>query len=437
MSLEDGLHLIAERGRLMQSVEPGDMLSVPLSDKDLEPYMNERLSLAAVNAPSLCVASGPSDAVAELKEALEADGIPTTLLHTSHAFHSSMMDGILEEFTALVASIPMRAPQIEYVSNLTGTWITDEQATSPDYWADHLRGCVRFSEGVATLLEDPHTVLLEVGPGRTLATLTQKQLRGMDSKDSSLTVTSMRQPKDQTGDTEMLLRALGHLDAAGLTIDWETFYASETRGRVPLPTYPFERQRFWVQKYKSDSVSMEFGKKADIADWFTIPSWRQSILPVALAEAEPVSNSEESPEDDASTAAPLTVVFMDEFGVAAGLADKNPEAVLVFAGDGFQKLDAQRYHIDPEDEEDYATLFSEFYDDIRPLRVAYCWGLKTGPSAMEAHGDLEQAKKRGFFGPLFLAKAIGRLGGKSRIDVALVTNNAHEVSGQDLSYPES
>src|SRR6185312_4697330 len=171
LSLEDALALVAARGRLMQRLPPGGMLSVPLPAAEVAALLGGRLSLAAENAPLLSTVSGPVDALEELAATLSGRGVQCRRLRTSHAFHSAMMEPILEPFRQELARIRLRSPQLPWVSNLTGAWIRPEEATDPAYWVSHLRHPVRFSAGLATLATLEHAALLEVGPGRTLLTL--------------------------------------------------------------------------------------------------------------------------------------------------------------------------------------------------------------------------------------------------------------------------
>ncbi len=244
-SLEDALTLVATRGRLMQQLPYGSILSVPLPEKEIIPLLGEKLSLAANNAPSLCVVSGNTDAINDLQHRLLAQGVDCRLLQTSHAFHSEMMNPILAEFTLAVKRVNLKPPEIPFVSNLTGTWITLEQTTSASYWAEHLRSSVRFSEGITELLKDPERILLEVGPGGTLSTFTMRhQIK------EQVVLSSIRHPQDQQSDVAFLLNTLGRLWLAGVQVDWSEFYANQRRHRIPLPTYPFERQRYWIEPQK-------------------------------------------------------------------------------------------------------------------------------------------------------------------------------------------
>jgi len=241
-SLEDALTLVTARGRLMQLLPAGVMIAVPLPEDQLQPYLTQELSLAANNGPLLCVVSGSTEAVGQLQSQLAATGVECRRLHTSHAFHSAMMEPILAEWTEQVKKINLNPPQVPYISNVTGTWITVKEATDPNYWARHLRSCVRFYEGLQELLK-PEQVLLEVGPGRTLSTLVRLNSQGTEL----VVLSSVRPPQDKHSDVAFVMHTLGQLWLAGIQVDWSGLYTNEQRHRLPLPTYPFERQRYWIE----------------------------------------------------------------------------------------------------------------------------------------------------------------------------------------------
>lgn len=253
-SLEDALALVTTRGRLIQSLPEGAMLSVALSERDLLPLLERELTLAAHNGPALCVASGPSAAIADLQAHLNTQGIDCRLLHTSHAFHSKMLNPILEQFTAEVKKARLSPPAMPYISNITGTWITAAEATDPGYWARQLRHTVRFAEGLQELLTEPERILLEVGPGHVLSTLVTQQ---SEQNTQRIVLSSMRHPRDGSSDVAFLLNAAGKLWLAGAQLERKKLYAHERRHRLPLPTYPFERQRYWIDPqsriHQSDS----------------------------------------------------------------------------------------------------------------------------------------------------------------------------------------
>ena len=241
--LDDALRLVAARGRLMQSMPAGEMLAVGLPEADLLRILESHrgLDLAAVNGPAACVVSGPAAVIAALARELPA-GAGAKPLHTSHAFHSAMMEPVVEPFVALVATLERRAPSVPFVSNVTGAWITAAEATDPAYWGRHLRRAVRFADGVETLLET-RRALLEVGPGRSLSMLARQH----PARGQAVAIQhSLRHPRDPHTDWDRLLAAAGGLWLHGAALDWPAFHAPARRRRVPLPTYPFERGRYWL-----------------------------------------------------------------------------------------------------------------------------------------------------------------------------------------------
>ena len=268
-SLEDALTLVTVRGQLIQKLPSGAMLTVPLPEQQVQPLLGDKLSLALINNPSLCVVSGFTDAVDALQHQLSTQGVECRRLHTSHAFHSKMMEPILEPFTLAVKRVNLKPPQIPYLSNVTGTWITAVEAREPSYWARHLRSSVRFASGLQELMKQPDWILLEVGPGRTLSTLARQH---PDKAAQQVVLSSLRHPHDQLSDITFLLTTLGRLWLVGVQVDWSEFHAREQRHRVPLPTYPFERQRYWIdppginQQIKLESPqNTEPPKKVDSA----------------------------------------------------------------------------------------------------------------------------------------------------------------------------
>ena len=241
-TLEEGLRLVANRARLVQAQAPGCMLAVRLGEADLIPLLGDTLSLAAINSPKLCVASGSHEAIVELEEKLTVLKIAARRLATSHAFHSAMMDPVIAPFTELLRQVPLRAPQIPYVSNVTAQWITEAEATNPSYWAGHVRQAVRFADGIAEIAKDPKCILLEVGPGQTLSQLSRQH----PARAAQQLVLSTLPPEQSgTSDHVAALSSVGQIWTAGVNIEWSALHTNVPRRRVGLPTYPFERKRYW------------------------------------------------------------------------------------------------------------------------------------------------------------------------------------------------
>jgi amino acid adenylation domain-containing protein len=282
-SLEDGLKLVAARGRLMWELPGGSMLSVRLSAEEVQQRLSGDLAIAAINGPALCVVSGPTEAIANLQQKLEAEEIVCRPLHTSHAFHSPMMDPIIEPFAKLVRTISLNPPKIPFVSTVTTDWITDAQATDPLYWASHLRATVRFAEGVKTLWQQPSRVLLEVGPRTTAATLARQQAKDLKQQ---IAISSLGSTTEDDGEWATLLQAIGQLWLVGVSLDWSAFYINEYRHRLPLPTYPFERQRYWIDPKPASCPIVEatpaVGQPVQVTTAPLIPT-TQPVQPVETA----------------------------------------------------------------------------------------------------------------------------------------------------------
>ena len=247
-SLEDAVKLVANRGRMMQELPGGSMLSVRAAEEEVAKKLPSGCSIAANNGPQLCVASGPHEVIAKLQADLEKDGIICKLLVTSHAFHSPMMDAMVAPYKKVVESVKLNAPRIPIISTVTAEWMKDDEAVSSAYWSDHLRATVRFAQAVKFAWQDADRVMLEVGPRTTATTLARQQ--SADPK-KQVAVSSLSDHAGNNNELTQLLKAVGGLWQTGVSINWNGFYEREQRHRISLPTYAFERVRHWV-----DPVSM-------------------------------------------------------------------------------------------------------------------------------------------------------------------------------------
>jgi acyl transferase domain-containing protein/acyl carrier protein len=275
-SFETALQLVALRGRFMQECEPGIMLSVSQSVEFVKPLLPQNSYIAVINAPNLCVVSGNVDAIAQLENQLDRQNITHRRLQTSHAFHSPMMQAAATKLQQHLATITFNPPQQRWISNLTGTWIDDRQVMQAQYWIDHLLNPVKFSAGLTELQQTPH-ILVEVGPSTTLCSL---------AKHNGVTtpiVAINRHPQDQQSDRTALAKAIAQLWQQGLTINWQALHTSEQPHRIPLPTYPFEHQSYWIER-QDDTASHALNtvenstKTADPANWTYLPTWHRSPM---------------------------------------------------------------------------------------------------------------------------------------------------------------
>ncbi len=436
-SLEDALALVATRGRLMQQIPSGAMLSVALSEEAIQSCLDENLSLASLNAPSSCVVSGSKEAIDQLQQELQQAGVSCRSLHTSHAFHSQMMSPVIETFTQSLQKIKLNPPKIPFVSNVSGTWITIAQATDPNYWAKHLRQPVRFSQGVTELLKQPEQILLEVGPGKTLSSLAKQH-----QMEELIALTSIRHPQEQQSDVAFLLNTLGKLWLVGVQINWSNFYVNEKRHRVPLPTYPFERQRYWVEVNQNATSAMmsqkTLDKKPDITDWFYVPRWKESTPLELLKKGELLEQKS------------CWLVFVDTYGVGAEIAEqlrqKEQDVVTVGPGEQFTRLDDHTYTINPQQKDDYNALLQALQEqDWKPQEITHFWSITPDDSLphQELDGQIhlkrqffEDCQSLGLYSLVFLAQALGQQNITEPIKLMVVTSNVHDVTGSEILCPE-
>nr|QEO74485.1 malonyl CoA-acyl carrier protein transacylase [uncultured bacterium] len=424
--LEDALALVAARGRLMQSVPAGSMLAVPLPEEEVRPLLGEHLSLASVNGRALCVVSGAAEAADALRERLTARGVTCTRLHTSHAFHSQMMEPILEEFEARCRRVKLKPPRLPFVSNLTGTWITEAEATDPSYWAQHLRHTVRFADGLRELLKDAGQVLLEVGPGQTLGSLAKQH---PEKRPEQAVVSTTRHPREEQPDFAFLLGALGQLWLAGVEVNWLELYAGRRR-RVHLPTYPFERRRYWVEARPQGAAPRAARPKAGVEDYFYIPVWKQSPL---LAR-----DGARAPEGEDS----CWLLLADDCGLGARLKERlergGRRVVSVARGEGWKDEGGDRYTVNPRQRQSYDALMKELKRrGLVPARILHLWnvGAEDARQPSPAAADAALAEES-FYSLLFLAQSFGAQNFAGASSILVVSTGMQAVTGDEELRPE-
>lgn len=426
-SLEDALYLVARRALLIEGLPQGAMLAAPLSEKELQSLLGDSLSVAAVNGSSLSVASGPKDAIEDLERKLADRGAIAMRLQASHAFHSKMMEPLFESFRDVVKSVELKPPQIPLISDVTGTWMTAEEATDPGYWARHLCEAVRFADGIGELLKEPHRLLLEIGPGQTLCSLAMQH---PDHTADHVVLSCLRHSYDHQPDLAFLLNTVGKLWATGVEIDWSGFYAAERRHRIPLPTYPFDRRRYWIDRAPQnakDRLRPSLGKKSDIADWFYVPIWKQSVRP------------DEQETIEAAARKSRWLLFTDGCGLGSQIGDRlekeGCDVVRVTAGNQFLKFDDKSFEINPGKRDDYDELLSELRLANRmPEAIYHLWCVTSSDHTHAGVGPCTQCQDSGFYSLLFLAQSIGAFA--DPVELVVVSNNLHQVTGDELLHAE-
>jgi amino acid adenylation domain-containing protein len=277
--LEEALEIVTERGRLMQSVEEGHMMSVNLSEEALRPLLTEGIDLGAVNAPELCVISGKKKAVEALAGVLEARDIKHNILHISHASHSHMMEPILDQFEDVLHQSNPGKPLLPVVSSLTGKWLTAREAMSPTYWSSQMRGTVRFADGLKTIFDQPdQLIFLEVGAGKTLSTFARQH---NSRRDSDKMIELVRHPKEEVSDCRFLLDKIARLIFLGVEVDMDVLRGHLAASRLHLPTYAFDKVPFELGKgWRNNSLlnpgatDEQLKKNKNNKEWFYSPGWK-------------------------------------------------------------------------------------------------------------------------------------------------------------------
>ncbi len=419
-SLEAALRLVVQRGRLMQAQPRGSMLAVSLPAAVLATRLPPEVTVAVETSAESCVVAGPSAAIAALTASLTREGVAHQPVATSHAFHSALMDGAVAGLTAAAAATPLAAPTIPYISSVSGTWITAAEATDAQYWGRQLRAPVRLATGLTTVASLAGAILLELGPGQTMSSQARRQC-GSDQ----VIVASMRYHTDARDDVIVLLEALGQFWVAGGTVDWARFHADQPPRRVPLPTYPFERQRYQIaapaeQEPPSHSPNPPAGKHPEIAEWFYVPSWQRTLVPRAATTVSLAS------------ATGSWLVLMDEQGLGATLVAKLRAAgatvVAVQAGSGYTINADGHYVVTPTAVADYQQLLHTLRAQGQlPSQILHLWGL-----ASESSTTLRQ----GLESMVALIQALGTAEERGAMRWWVIGRDALEVESRDVVRPE-
>ncbi|MDF1812531.1 MAG: beta-ketoacyl synthase N-terminal-like domain-containing protein [Verrucomicrobiales bacterium] len=419
MSLEDALKTVYTRGTLMQQMEAGDMLAVMDSAETVESLIDDipNVEVAALNSPFLTAVAGKKEQITEAAGIFSEMGIRHKNLSTSHAFHSKMMEPMLEEFKLAVNQISLNPPSIPYISNLTGKWISDSEATNPDYYAEQLRSSVRFHDGINTITdgESPH-LFLEMGPGRTLTTFASDILAGSDNA----ILPTLPGPKEGIDSERYTWQALANTWTAGQTLDWSKIMSTEGCRRIPLPTYQFDEKTYRIEPNITTTES-----KHENLSLFNTPVWKESKSGYA---GVPITPGEKtvwlcfiSPRSN------LDKRILDAAKVTTA------RKIEIAKGGTFKRYSANRYRINPANEEDYEKLIKQVLNDFGTIGgVIHTWSYHRPKVTKVDHLWNSQATRS--LSALWLGRALGGIGNRTPIPVNFVTRGLIKGKGCDL-YP--
>lgn len=413
-ALPDALRIVAARSRLMATMAPGAMTAVPLPAAELAAQRPPGCDLAAVNAPGVTVLSGSVEDIEAAEETLREAGLQPRRLHVSVALHSKMTEPIMAALQAVVAAVERHSPTLPFISNVTGRPITAEEAVDPAYWARHLRSTVRFSDGAAHWLSVPGRAMLEVGPGEVLAGLARQQPQAAAAAGIW---SSQAHPQQPVRHAQQMARAAAGLWCVGASIDWRAFPEARGRRRIPLPGYPFQRERCWIEAPQGPgSPRSAPPPPRSVADWFYAPSWQRA----ERVEAVP------------SGAEGCTLVFSARDAQSSQVVDQLQSSgrmvVVVEAGVAFAHPDERRFIVRPDQRDDHARVLQHIAAEVGPVRaVFHLWCLPDmGPA---------EALTSGFHALLAMAPALADAAAGSALPVVVVASGVADVLGVEPLSP--
>ncbi|WP_420005369.1 type I polyketide synthase [Arenibacterium sp. LLYu02] len=429
MRFEDCIDLVHLRGRLFDTVAPGGMLSISLPLAEVKALIGDSLDIASVNAPELTAVSGPNEALEALAETLRAKGGEFQRIPIDIAAHSRMLEPILADYHAFLAGLDLQAPNLPVMSNRTGQPLTAEQATSADYWVAQLRNTVHFADCIDTLAATPGRVYLEVGPGKALSALA-----GMAAHVAPAQVlSSLRHPEQDVADDAYFFGVIGRLWACGVEADWPQIWGDARRNRLSLPTYAFQRSRYFIEPGKRvEPTDLALpARSEDLADWGYRPVWRPQLADCALDLTTDLAEE------------PLNwLIFEDDTGQAALCADQLSAAghrvVRITAGDTYAQLSANSYQIAPEEGRfGYQALLQDLAAAGHlPQRIAHFWLVTDQERFRPGSSFFDRNIAMGMLSLTGLGQALAEIDLPHPLQISVFTTGAAQVRTEALPYPE-
>jgi len=427
-SLSDALKAVSIRGKLIQELPGGAMTAVLMSEEEVLPLLGKQCSIGALNNPGLSVISGPYDEIDLLEKKLSELKIFNKRIPTSHAFHSPMMDAMLNEFRKTIESIELHIPKTSVLSTVTGVFLTDNEATSVDYWVQHVRRSVRFSDAVQTMMQSTASVFLEVGPGQSLESAVKRHFK--QEVEHSVCGT-MHQNNGEINENVHIIGALGMLWSFGIDADYELLFKEDKVGRIPMPLYAFDRKRYIVERYSSKERIEEKDeiKNLDLSQWGYIQSLKKTLDSKIILKQYNNSLTQEKAENIDNE---QYLIFGDDTRITNTLRKfANNKAIKVVRSEYFSKINTYEYTINPSNKEDYKRLFSNLKSDgIIANRIIHLWNISEGKTNDEDYDELNA-----FYSPLYLEQALTEFSDTSKINLLFVCDGLLNVGNEEIISP--
>ncbi|MGC1494686.1 MAG: beta-ketoacyl synthase N-terminal-like domain-containing protein [Sulfitobacter sp.] len=429
MRFESLIDLVLLRGQLFDEVPAGGMLSISATLEVITPLLGDDLDIASINAPELIAVSGPQVALDAMQERLSAQDIEYQRIAIDIAAHSRMLEPILGRYRSFLHTLGLQAPQMPFMSNRTGVLISDAQATDPDYWVAQLRNTVNFADCMTTLSAPRKRVYLEVGPGKAVSALAQMN----DGVAAGQVMSTLRHPDQEIADDAYFISVIGRLWACGYEADWGQIWGEAKRNRVVLPTYAFQRSRYFIEPGKAavTAVVPSLSRQDDIADWGAVPTWRPHF---ASTDADVMTDL---------GAAPLTwLIFADDSGVAdpvmSRLRDAGHCVASVRAGDAFAQTAHNEFTIAAEQgRTGYDQVIATLRDnDQMPDRIGHFWLTDDAQAPRPGSSIFDRNVEQGFWSLTWLAQSLTEVGVEKPLHLAVFTAGAAQVRDEALSHPE-
>ena len=425
-SIEDAIRIVQRRGEIISAMSPGRMLSIPWDRQHVAALLNDSISLAIDNGAS-CIVSGPEAAILSLEGYMKEQKVICVLLESTRGVHSHMMQPAADLFLEYMKTVPLNPPCIPYLSNVTGDFIRPDDAMNPAYWARQMRDTVEFSSGIQRLLTNKTTLYIEIGPGSDISAIVNRMLMEKDMPGKAINI--IRPAVSHISDSKYLLFKLGQLWLSGIPMEWGNYYEGERRFRVPLPTYPFERLRYWkmVDDYKAGKYQLKMGSDVNRMDWMYIPGWKRGFATDKKRYDSPLSS--------------LILVFLDELAIGealmAALDNTNTEWITVRPGSRFRKLSQSSFELDPTSDKDYYLLFGDLKNNNRvPKRILHLFSLSEPGEGALTRENIDNAQQKGYYSLLNIAQALAALDLNTDIRMDVMSNGVLEVTGDEKILPQ-